>query len=329
MIGLPSTLMMLPVSDIHIGARVGFFHADHAGSLAQSMSAVGQVDPIHVARSATGAAKPWTLVAGRHRIAAAEQCGFETIAAVVVADASQGADMLRRLELSENLDHRNPRPIERAIFIEARARLDDPEPFDMPPHARASKVRHVSPAATVAAGETWIERVSKSLGISDRTLRNYRAIHRGIVTPFPDLAEALNAHRLGESLSAMLRLTQLGEAERRRVIEVIVTDAGLATIDAAIAAAGMNKNRGTRADDKVMRLFEKLDKVERLRFGKALVEWAEPDARRDIGIAAIARCPDRRAEFIAAAWAGLNQDEQGKLLEKAAQLTIDLSEFGN
>lgn len=247
-------LIMVPLADIAIGKRVGFFHDVHAEALAASFAEVGQIDPVHVALSAEGAAQPWTLIAGRHRIAAAQRCGWATVEAKVVADAAASADALLRLELSENLDHRQPRPIERAIFIEARARLDDPEPHGLPPHARATKARHKSPAVIVTAGD-WIEKTASSLGISPATMGRYRAIHREIVEPFADLAEALNACPLCASFSVVLRIAKLGnKVIRRRVIETIIAQPELDTLDKVLAAAGVGASKGERGkEEQVLR----------------------------------------------------------------------------
>ena len=126
------TVLSLPLADIGVSERIGFYHQPHSERLGASMAADGQHDPIHVRRNGNAARVPWTLVAGLHRLRGAALADLATIDAVQVADASSDADELRRLELSENLNHRPRRPIERAILMVERARLE--EAADYPDH---------------------------------------------------------------------------------------------------------------------------------------------------------------------------------------------------
>lgn len=131
-------ILTLPVTEIAIGDRIGFYDAAHAAQIGASIAAEGQHDPIHVRRNGNAAKQRWTLVAGLHRLRGTMLTGGEHVAAIQVADASAGADELRWLELSENLDHRQRRPIERAIMIAERARLE--EARDHPGHVGEGRV---------------------------------------------------------------------------------------------------------------------------------------------------------------------------------------------
>jgi len=260
-------ILSLPLEDIAIGERVGFYHTTHAESLAIHMGEDGQSDPIHVRRNGNAAKKPWTLVAGRHRIGAAEILGWSHIDAIQVADAHADADILLRLELSENLDHRNPRPIERAIFIAARARLE--EAVDHPGHVgersqdRAIRLRweqeqgtisghnynELDTPATMADASDWRERTAIAFGCSLRSLERYNRIYQAIA-PFEDeaeLIEALNAHPLGESLTAMTRLAQIDRPDtRRKVIEAVIADRDIPSVDEAMVRLGLSTSKGSR-----------------------------------------------------------------------------------
>lgn len=149
-------ILSLPLGDIEVGTRVGFFNADHAARLAVSMTDEGQHSPIHVKRNGNAAKRKWKLVAGLHRLRGAEAARWTHIDAVQVADASASANELLRLELSENVDHRHRRPIERSILMVAHARLE--EEIDHPGmvgesrQARGARVRH-SAAAIIAEAE--------------------------------------------------------------------------------------------------------------------------------------------------------------------------------
>ena len=243
-------ILILPITDIEIGERIGFFHADHVIGLAASMAEHGQTTPIHVRHNPAGMVKPWRLVAGRHRIGAAETLGWLEIQAIEVADASASDETLLRLELSENLDHRSPRPLERAVFIDARARLE--EALDYPnavgevSQVRAGRARQAA-NEIVSPAKNWRERTSTAFGISLRTIELYREIHRAIVAPFPDLAERLNFHQIGERFSYIHGIAKLEREEtRRKVIETIIADPELDGLKSALIKCGVQLSNGNR-----------------------------------------------------------------------------------
>jgi ParB family chromosome partitioning protein len=270
-----SSVLSLPIADIAVGPRVGFFRPEHAASLGrQDMAEFGQSDPIHVRRNGNRALRPWTLVAGLHRLRGAERVGWSEISALQVADASCDNAALLRLELSENLDHRMLRPIERSCFIAARARLEGaPEaPLSLGDVRRqAARVRWdkrtEEPAANTALSDAsitvtdalgWRERTAAALGCSIPTLERYQAIYLGIVQTAPDLAEQLDAHPLAGSLTGLLRVARLADPSgRRHVIETILADPELASIDAAIVAAGFGKSHAETFEPIEQNRFEK------------------------------------------------------------------------
>lgn len=255
----------LSIAQIAIPAdRIGFFNEPHATQLGESIRAIGQHDPIHVQRRGNAAKLPWMLVAGLHRLRGAELAGLATVNAVQIADASATADDLRRLELSENLDHRQRRPIERALFIAERARLE--EAVDYPGHVgerqheRGARQRH-SAAATMAAAD-YRDRTAEACGISLRTLERYQRLHREISEALNDraLVQRLNDHPLGESMTAMLRIGQLTKADavaarigidpyaaRRALVQVIVDHPGIASVDEAFAVWTDGARKGARS----------------------------------------------------------------------------------
>lgn len=261
MMRLAPVFLRLPIADIAIGDRIGFFHADHAACLARDMAANGQIDPIHVRRNGNRAASPWTLVAGLHRLRGAGLAGWAEIDAIQVADAASDDAALLRLELSENLDHRQPRPIERSMFIVARARLeeglDHPAAIGEPSQRRAARARWQKPLGETAQNQVvnaeanlapaldWRARTCAAMRCSERSLKRYFQLHSGIVAPFPDLAEKLDRHPLGDNMSGLLRIAALPLVEtRRQVIEIILADPELQSIDAALVAAQVAASKG-------------------------------------------------------------------------------------
>ncbi|WP_454887853.1 hypothetical protein [Sphingomonas oryzagri] len=245
-------VMALPITDVAIpDGRIGFFDAQHAAFLGADMAENGQHDPIHVKRNGNAAKLPWTLVAGLHRLRGAEGIGRVEIDAIQVADAGASISDLRRLELSENLDHRQRRPIERAIFMAERARLE--EEIDHPGNVgesqqkRGARVRH-SAALPERAAMDWRSRTATAMGCSVKQLEKYQRIHRNIVEALPDLAERLNFHPLGVSLSAMTKLAAVPPKARRRAAEAVLSKPDWATMEEALVAASLKASTGQRID---------------------------------------------------------------------------------
>ena len=241
----------IPLYDIEIGERVGFFHADHAAGIADSFLELGQTTPIEVCRNPEGAATPWRLVAGRHRIFAAELLGWSEIEARQVADASASEALLRWFELSENLDRRSYRPLERAIFIEERARLEEaadyPDTVGEASQLRALRARQAT-GETVSPVKNWRERTATAFGVSLRSIELYREIYRAIVVPFPELAEGLNFHQIGERPKHIRDIAKLEREEtRRKVIETIIADPELDGLKSALIKCGAQLSNGNRS----------------------------------------------------------------------------------
>lgn len=252
-------VLTLPIAEIAVGERIGFFNAEHAKRLGASMKAEGQHAPIHVRRNGNAAKLRWTLVAGLHRLRGGEAIGWSRIAAIQVADAATRDDDLRRLELAENLTHRHRRPIERAIMMAEHARLeeliDHPDNVGESRQQRGARMRHAA-TATVAVAESWRDRTAKAFGCSPRTLDRHQTIYRAIVEAMPDLAQPLNDHPLGDNLRAMERLASLRLDDlhhmRRVAAEKVLERNDWKTIAEAFEAAGIKESNGNRSSDIVL-----------------------------------------------------------------------------
>lgn len=276
---MSSGVRQIRLDDIAVVERVGFYHPEHAAGLAESIKLIGLQSPIHVRRNGNRAEKPWRLVAGLHRLRACELLGWSGINAIQVAGESSDAAELLRLELSENLDHRRPRPIERALFVAARARLEEgadyPDSIDEPSQVRAAKARwnkaeenqpdNASAVIALASRQlaenhAWRQRTANSMGMGLRSLSIYLGVYRAIIAPFPDLAEPFNRHDAAQSLTALKKLadfgaeaakkTELAEqvlAKRRAVIELLLEPGNEAmTIEEAITVATGRRSKGAR-----------------------------------------------------------------------------------
>lgn len=288
-------LLLLPIADIEIGERIAVRDDAHITHLAGLFRADGQRDPIEVAKRGPGAARPWLLVAGYHRIHAAMAAGLSDIAAYQVADENATVAQLKLIELSENVDHRKHRPIDLSILIAARAELelavDYPDGANEPWYMRASRARWdkgadagdtISPApedtlggavATVAGASDWQRRTAIAFGMADRTLRGYLAINRGLAAVFPDHISALNFHPVLEGFTSAYRLAQIeNEPDRRKVVELLVANTEVKTLDQAMTDAGVSTSKGGRMPEKDRAVTKFITGWQRMTISEKLAE---------------------------------------------------------
>ncbi|GAA4666845.1 ParB/RepB/Spo0J family partition protein [Bartonella pachyuromydis] len=86
---------------------------EHAKALAQSMAREGLMNPITVRHTPNAKEGHYTLIAGAHRLRAAELLGYGAIEAVVVQADKENAALL---EVAENLFRNELSVIDRALF---------------------------------------------------------------------------------------------------------------------------------------------------------------------------------------------------------------------
>lgn len=252
-------VMPLPIAQIgelDAGLYVGLIDETAIDCLSIRLAAEGLLTPIWVRRNGNAAATKWSVIAGRHRLRAAIRLGWTEIDAEERANSASGPDELRRLQIAENLDRRDLRPIERACFVmdrwrDAAERVTRKSPSS--PQSRASRARWSALEAVANAATFDRAAVDQATGDdcggkSPRWVRTYRSIFEAIVVGLPHHFAALNAHALGESLSAMTKLASLNEVARRKAAQTIISNADWLSIDQALEAAGVASSKGKRVD---------------------------------------------------------------------------------
>ncbi|WP_445949899.1 ParB/RepB/Spo0J family partition protein [Sphingomonas melonis] len=216
----------------------------------------GQKAPIWLRKNGNAAKTRWSVIAGRHRMRAAIRLGWTQIEGEERADERSGADELRRLQIAENLDRRDLRPIERACFImdrwrEAAEKVDPGAPLNQQSQAIRKRwtlweaISHTSESNRRLVDQAAAE----ACGKSDRWVRTYRQLYEAVVVGLPDLYARLNAHPLGESLSAMSRLATIKHIDaRRKGVEAVLARVDWKSIDDALLSVGLAADKGSRVD---------------------------------------------------------------------------------
>lgn len=258
-------MLELDPNDIDDSDRIGFFHPDKAAAIGRLMKVDGQRTPIMVTAHPKKGGKPWKLVVGKHRTVGARLEGLKVFGNQVSGKPEDLAD----LEASENLHRRPLAPIERAKFTAAlvqaaqeriarengnlkqqqmavKARWARVKAHEMrPDEALTEEVADT--CAKIAHVYGWEESVGEALGMSRRSIHNDLQLFRLLIEPFGDVIEQLAHHPVvGENASQLRTIAQVREeADRRRVIEVLLADPEIGADDACIAV-GLGREGGRK-----------------------------------------------------------------------------------
>lgn len=313
-----SVVMSLDPATIMVPKRIGFFFEDKAVALGRMMAVDGQRDPIKVTRLQPSKSveeciaeghQPWMLVVGMHRL---KGCILEGIEVLAIEVGGKTED-LEEFEASENMHRRDVGPLERAKFTGtlaavARARFAREHGEELSQQQLAIRARwarvntredKLDPAIAEEAEDTrrkmrhvygWRETVSDALGVSFDTIDRDILLFRQIIEPFPDLVEPLAMHPIvGTNAKALREIARVAKPEtRRKVIEALIGDQAV-TLDAAMAAAGLDGLRPQvtpveheKFSDAVVHNFKRLTLPQQRDFLPKFVALLTPEMKRGL-----------------------------------------------
>lgn len=258
-----AAVLLIPYEDIDTTGRIGLYWPAWAEALSDLIKADGQRTPVPVRRNGPRANKPWTLIAGKHRVEAVHIAGLPYVRAI--EEEGDDAELIQS-QASENIERRNLAPIERALFVRAvadaaEARLKDQHggltQEQLAVQARWARMRSKAPGVereddlTESEADNtrlnlsrvygWREETAETLGMSLASLKRDLALHRAIIAPFPDLYEALARHPIvGENASNLREIASFALPARRDIIEALV-DAPDMTLAQALEGLGLSK----------------------------------------------------------------------------------------
>lgn len=192
-----SILAELTSQDSFPPRRLRRLRPEIVDAIAASMEQVGQLQPILITEDGT-------LIAGWHRIAAAQKLGWTSIKAIYVEGRS--TNLMRLMEIDENLQRADLSPAEQSAHHEERQRLWEIEfPETRPVNERGGPGRGKTTEYSSAVSEPYTESAAKKLGIASRTVRKEIARAKAI----PDvLRVAGTSLDKPEELEALSRLPE-------------------------------------------------------------------------------------------------------------------------
>ncbi|MBD8554884.1 ParB N-terminal domain-containing protein [Rhizobium sp. CFBP 8762] len=207
---------LIPLASINVGDRARPVDEDHALAIAANMAERGLINPITV--RPTPAAKrgttPYTLVAGGHRLRAAELNQWTEIDTIVVnADAAEA----QLMEISENLFRNELSALDRGLFVmKYREIFEEKNGKVTQGGDRKSKCNDCT--LIFAPGRELSERVQDRLGIGRRTYFNVQKIGLNL---HPSLREAVRGTAVENDQTRLLKLAKLPPEEQCRIASTL------------------------------------------------------------------------------------------------------------
>ncbi|MGH0000588.1 ParB/RepB/Spo0J family partition protein [Pseudovibrio ascidiaceicola] len=203
----------LPLKDIVVPERLRPVHQDWIEVLASSLDELGLKEPIVVREVKRGRSKQIELVAGAHRLAAAERLGWEEIP-VSQVDASDLEAKL--IEIDENLMRRELSPLDRALFLTARKGVHE----EMYPDTKNGGDRgNQHTGGRQNDMMSFCQDAAERVGLSRRTIERAVAIAEKLS---PDVIELVRDTGLAESGKELEALAKKEPAAQKAVLQTIL-----------------------------------------------------------------------------------------------------------
>jgi ParB family transcriptional regulator, chromosome partitioning protein len=210
----------IPLSSIHIGVRTRPVDDDHALAISASMAERGLINPITLRKTpaANKGATPYTLVAGGHRLRAAEINEWTEIDAIVVAaDAVEG----QLIEISENLYRNELSKLDRAVFVLTFRELWEEKNGKIDPNGGRPKKQANDWPVFQAPGKELSERVQERLGFGKSTYKYVTTIGQRL---YPPLRAALRGTPYADDQALLLKLAKKGPTEQAQILTAMETE---------------------------------------------------------------------------------------------------------
>ncbi len=221
-------LYSVALNTIDVGERLRPVDPDYVALLAASMAERGQDTPIVI--SAGSPDGNHRLIAGAHRLAAAQSLGWEEIEALVSDAEGLEAELL---EVDENLMRRELSALDRAVFLAKRKEIYEA----LNPEAAHGGDRRSAKAKTKSQSfATWSERFTKAtaekLGLSERSIQ--LAVRRAALPA--DIRAAIATHPVADSGAELDKLIAQPAAIQRQVVAALLrAEAPVRAVTAALA----------------------------------------------------------------------------------------------
>ncbi|WP_406604369.1 ParB/RepB/Spo0J family partition protein [Bartonella gliris] len=216
----------LALNVIVVPERIRPVDDEHAKALAQSMAREGLMNPITVRHTPNAKEGNYTLIAGAHRLRAAELLGYSDIDAVVVQADKDNAALL---EVAENLFRNELSVIDRALFVQTYRELWEKKYGEIKRGGDGSnqhkvKKEQFGQVAPLIGEDALLEQlgnvypfaqyVADRIGLSKESIKLLNRIAQHLQ---PELRSVLRGTALADNQAQLLKLAKMEPVAQQRV----------------------------------------------------------------------------------------------------------------
>ncbi|AGF75682.1 hypothetical protein BVwin_05480 [Bartonella vinsonii subsp. berkhoffii str. Winnie] len=229
-----SQFKRLALDVIVVPERIRPVDNEHAKALAQSMAREGLMNPITVRHTPNAKEGNYTLIAGAHRLRAAELLGYSDIDTVVVQVDKDNAALL---EVAENLFRNELSVIDRALFVQTCRELWEKKygeikcggdgsnqhkskkeqkgkvyPIAQP--SNSANIAQLHDEEQLGKVHPFAKHVADRIGLSQVSVKRLNSIAQRLQ---PELRSVLRGTALADNQAQLLKLAKMEPVAQRRV----------------------------------------------------------------------------------------------------------------
>jgi ParB family transcriptional regulator, chromosome partitioning protein len=214
-------ILYIPIASVEVSGRLGAYETERAELIAASMAEMGQRSPITVI--AIPETTLYRLVAGLHRLRAAEMLEWSDIRAEVMPAATT-ADEIRLIEIDENIARGVLSDLDQAVFLAERKAIYErlhPE-VALGANQHDGRVRQIGePSYEAPFVRRFSLETAEKLGLSERSIQ--RAVSRALRIA-PEVRARIATTPLARKGGELDALAALAPDRQSAVVDLLLSD---------------------------------------------------------------------------------------------------------
>lgn len=219
-----TTTIEIPCQQIMPGKRLREIDPAWVEVLAGSIAELGLLEPILVRPhfAATEESPLYLLVAGAHRLEAAQMAGLETVPCHV---SEMGADEARLAEIDENLMRQELNALDRAVFLAERKAVYE----RLNPEAKNGGDRKSGDfSSQTLRSDRFTLDAAERCGLSERTIQDAVALANALGQ---ELCAALQGSDLARNAAQLKALAKQAPSDRLEIVRLMQEHGDVKVID--------------------------------------------------------------------------------------------------
>lgn len=239
----------IPLKDIDVSNRLRVVNEDWAIGIAESFDKIGQKEPIEIVAQATG--KKYRLVAGGHRYAAAEKCGWKAIRAEIKQTVTDNYDLEIRLhEIDENLVRNELNALDRAVFLGERQRIYE----KMYPESRHGAHGGAGSKTNENDIVSFSKNTAEKIDVSERTIQRAVTIFKNLS---PQIRAQISGTPLANKQGELYKLTRINPEQHKQIVDACLREENPApSVSVAEQELDGRTRSETSAEEKALKLLQ-------------------------------------------------------------------------